>query len=233
MADHIQIGDITPRKHYTADGTQTTFTFPFPIFKDADLEVYLDDDLQASGYSVTGAGEDLGGEVIFTTAPALGVAVTLRRRLSIARQSDFQESGSFRARVINDELDFLVAALQQVADDARRSVQLSATDPDAALALPDKETRSNTFLAFDADGRPVAGTGSVDGLPVSTFAATLLDDIDANAARTTLSAQADLGLATPAVADAGSVLSVSPEGDVHYDPTLSHGAHLTALSHGL
>ncbi|MCF3628161.1 hypothetical protein L2D05_03330 [Alphaproteobacteria bacterium LMO-S08] len=183
MADHIQIGDITPRKRYVADGVQTLFTYPFPIFKAVDLEVYLDGALQETGYEVSGAGHDLGGEVTFGTAPTMGVAVTLRRRLTIARQSDFQESGAFRARVINDELDFLTAALQQVADDTRRALQLSPTDPDAVLTLPDRAARGGTFLAFDAEGKPVPGAGSIGGLPTTTFITTLLDDTDAPATR--------------------------------------------------
>lgn len=233
MADHIQIGDITPRKRYVADGTQTLFTYPFPIFKTADLEVYLDDALQETGYAVSGAGQDLGGEVTFDAAPAAGIAVTLRRRLTIARQSDFQESGAFRARVINDELDFLTAALQQVADDTRRSLQLSPTDPDAVLTLPDRAARGGTFLAFDAEGNPVAGAGSIGGLPATTFIATLLDDTDPLSARATLSAQEDLGVTPPTVGNAGAVLTVNSAGSLHYDPTLTHGAHLTALSFGL
>ena len=233
MADHIQIGDIAPRKQYTADGEQVLFTYPFPIFKAADLEVYLDDTLQDTGFAVTGAGEDLGGEVTFDAAPSDGVAVTLRRRLTIARQSDFQESGAFRAQVINDELDFLTAALQQIADDARRSVQLSPTDPDVVLTLPDRTTRAGAFLAFDAEGTPIAGTGSVGEAPVTAFIETLLDDVDAATARATLAAQLNLGIAAPTVGDAGAVLSVDAEGDLRYDPTLTHGAHLTALSFGL
>lgn len=233
MADHIQIGDITPRKRYVADGVQTLFTYPFPIFKAADLEVYLDGTLQETGYEVSGAGHDLGGEVTFGTAPTLGVAVTLRRRLTIARQSDFQESGAFRARVINDELDFLTAALQQVADDTRRSLQLSPTDPDAILTLPDRSARGGTFLAFDAEGNPVPGAGSIGGLTTTTFITTLLDDTDALSARATLSAQEDLGVVPPTTGKAGAVLAVNPAGGLHYDPTLTHGAHLTALSFGL
>ena len=129
MAEHIKIGDLTPRKQYTADGLQTLFTYPFPIFKEDDLEVFLDGTLLNDGYSVTGAGDDLGGDVEFDTAPAANASVTLRRRLTVARNSDFQESGAFRAKVVNDELDFLTAALQQVADDLRRAVQTVAHGP--------------------------------------------------------------------------------------------------------
>ena len=160
MADHIQIGDIAPRIQYTGDGTQTVFTYPFPVFKASDMEVYLDDIPQATGYAVDGAGESSGGDVTFSAAPASGALVTLRRRIAIQRTTDFQESGEFRAKVINDELDYLTAALQQVSDDGKRALRLGPTDPTGSLALPDKAQRSGLFLAFDDDGDPVASDAS-------------------------------------------------------------------------
>ncbi|MEP2814911.1 MAG: hypothetical protein ABJZ53_14715, partial [Alphaproteobacteria bacterium] len=62
---------------------------------------------------------------------------------------------------------------------------------------------------------------------------TLLDDTDPLSARATLSAQEDLSVTPPTVGNAGAVLTVNPAGSFHYDPTLTHGAHLTALSFGL
>ncbi|HEB79657.1 MAG TPA: hypothetical protein ENI79_04195 [Rhodospirillales bacterium] len=105
--------------------------------------------------------------------------MTLRRRLDIQRASDFQESGEFRAKVINDELDVLTASVQQVNDDAGRSLRLSPTDAfETSLEIPDKTTRSNNYLAFDANGDPVvgdptgpqgpqgvAGTNGINGAP--------------------------------------------------------------------
>lgn len=157
---HIQIGDITPRIQYTGDGAQTLFTYPFPIFQAADMEVCLDDVKQATGFTVNGAGQSAGGDVTFDTAPANGMVVTLRRRLAIQRTSDFQESGEFRSKVINDELDYLTAALQQVSDDGDRTLRLGATDPMASLTLPDKAARTNMYLGFDANGDPIATDAS-------------------------------------------------------------------------
>lgn len=47
MTDHIKIGDIQPwaQVEQTVPGT-AGFEFPFPIFEDADLEVYVDAALQ-------------------------------------------------------------------------------------------------------------------------------------------------------------------------------------------
>jgi len=166
MAEHIQIGDVAPRIQYMGNGTQTQFTYPFPIFAAADMEVYLDESKQTSGFTVNGANQSAGGDVAFDAAPGSGVVVTLRRRLAIQRTSDFQESGEFRSKVINDELDYLTAGLQQVSDDGGRALRLSATDPTAALTLPAKMARANMFLAFDSDGDAIASDASGPPGPV-------------------------------------------------------------------
>lgn len=134
---HITIGDLRPRVQYVADGTVTAFSYPFPIFDTDNLEVHLDQTPQTAGFTVTGAGDSAGGTVTFDTAPAAGALVTLRRRLAVKRVSDFQEGGAFRAKVVNDELDYQTAVIQQMEVDISRCLRLSPTDPStAALDLP-------------------------------------------------------------------------------------------------
>jgi hypothetical protein len=158
MATHIQIGDVSPRIQYTADGVQTAFTYPFPIFADADVEVYEGATLKTltTDYAITGAGNSAGGTVTFAAPPTAAAVVTLKRALAIKRTTDFQESGEFRAKVINDELDYQTAALQQVNDDLGRSLRLADTDAAAALTLPDTAARAGKYLGFDAQGAPIA-----------------------------------------------------------------------------
>ncbi|MHA1597624.1 MAG: LamG-like jellyroll fold domain-containing protein [Alphaproteobacteria bacterium] len=188
MADHIQIGDISPRIQYTADGSQTAFTYPFPIFKDTDMEVYEDSVMKTltADYSVSGSGNSAGGTVTFGVASASGVVVTLKRNIAIARTSDFQESGEFRAKVINDELDILTATLQQIESEQERSLSLAPTDSTNTMTLPDKAMRASNFLAFDANGDPIASAAPASGVAASTFGASLIDDADASTARTTM-----------------------------------------------
>lgn len=125
---HIKINDVSPRIRYIADGTQTVFTYPFVIFKASDIEVYIDTELQNSGYTVAGVGESLGGSVEFSEAPPLGKVVTLYRNLPIDRQSDFQDGGPFRAQVINDELDYQVALIQQMNEKFDRCLSVGITE---------------------------------------------------------------------------------------------------------
>ncbi len=157
MSEHIIIGDVRPRIQAVGDGVQTEFIYPFAIFKNGDLEVYLDETLQTDGFTITGAGQSEGGSVLFEVPPSNNVLVTLRRYLVIERTSDFAEGGAFHASVINRELDYLVAVAQQNAQDTKRALMLNATDGDVVLTLPSKTERAGTSLAFDNEGIPVAG----------------------------------------------------------------------------
>ncbi|MCK6417831.1 MAG: glycoside hydrolase family 55 protein [Alphaproteobacteria bacterium] len=156
MTDHIKMPDVTPIVRYLADGEQTTFAYPFPIFASEDLGVYIDGAKQVSGYALTGAGVTGGGDVTFETPPADGALVTLARELPIERVTDYLEGGDFSANSINTELDYLVAALQQV--DRANDLTLRYSDFEAPgdAVLPTKALRANKALGFDGDGNPVA-----------------------------------------------------------------------------
>ena len=105
MTDHLQVPRGIPRVQYTADGRQTAFPYPFPIFASENLEVFLGAALQGTGYAVTGAGTTAGGTVTLANAPAAGIVVTLSRRVPLERVTDFLESGPLSALALNTELD--------------------------------------------------------------------------------------------------------------------------------
>ncbi len=156
MAEHIRIGDVSPRVHYAADGAQTVFIYPFPIFKIADLEVRLDGQVQVGGFTVQGAGASEGGSVTFALAPDSGRVVALRRRLIIERTSDFQPNGLLRANTLNDDLDHQVAALQDFRDDLSSTLRANPGEVPTGLVLPDRGGRANRVLGFDSLGNVTA-----------------------------------------------------------------------------
>ncbi len=151
MAEHITIGDVAPRVQYVADGILSAYTYPFPIFDEADLEIRLDGAVLLGGVAISGAGASQGGSVVFAQVPRAGTRITLRRRLKIARATDFQDNGILRARSLNDELDYQTAAIQQVADDAGAALRLGPADA-GAMVLPLREARANRVLGFDSTG---------------------------------------------------------------------------------
>ncbi len=151
MSTHITVGDVAPRVQYIASGTQTVFSFRFPIFAAVDLEVRIDGTVLSGGYTVAGAGKSDGGSVTFDTPPHAGARITLRRNLKIMRVTDFQDNSILRARALNDELDYQVAALQQLHDSTRRMIQLAPDDFSDPGQLP--SDRAGQLLGFDATGR--------------------------------------------------------------------------------
>ncbi len=136
MQEHIKITNTPPRVQYIGDGVQREFFFPFAIFAPENVEVFIGNTRLTGGMTVEGAGESAGGSVILDEAPGMGVLVTVRRRIAIERTTDFQPAGAFSARLINDELDYLTAALQQVAADAEASLHLDATEPSVDMTCP-------------------------------------------------------------------------------------------------
>ena len=151
MSEDIIINAVSPKVRYVADGMTKSFSFVFPIFSEQDMDVYINDTLIQSGYSVTGAGKTEGGEVVFTTPPENGQIITLLRNLEIKRTSDFQESGAFRAKAINYELDYQIACLQQLNEQIGRSVSFPPYSANAqAVTLPEPE--NGKAIVWDKNG---------------------------------------------------------------------------------
>lgn len=155
-SDHIKITPVEPVIRYVANGLQTVYDFPFPVFASEDIKIYLDGAPLYSTYDIAGAGQTAGGTVTFDTAPANGTVITIMRRLPFERMTDFLEGGDFSARSINNELDYLTAGIQQVNRDLSPMLRYSDHETPAQTILPDRLTRANKALGFDGDGNPVA-----------------------------------------------------------------------------
>ena len=150
---HIKLHGVKPRIQYVADGTLTTYEFPFVIFTNADIQVYLNDILQTpETYTVSGVKNTNGGSITFMTPPTNGTIITITRDLSIERTTDFQEGGALRADTLNDEFDYQTACLQQVADSINRSMVLPpyATDTNVDLTLPTPS--AGKAIVWNSDG---------------------------------------------------------------------------------
>jgi len=164
----VRIPRGIPRAQYTADGTRTVFTFPFPIFSADDLDVWIDTAPVATGFTVSGAGRTEGGEVTFDRAPDRGDVVLLSRRVPIERVVDFSESGPLSAGSLNTQLDKLTACLQQTAADQERMLRYLDNDLPASGILPTRSERAGRVLAFDEAGAPTT-VAPVDEEALSTF----------------------------------------------------------------
>jgi hypothetical protein len=163
-----------------ADGARTKFDFPFSIFSNENLQVYVNSQRIHDGFSVEGINNSNGGSIVFAQPPDNGSVITIRRYLPVERLTAFQESSELRASALNKELDYITACIQQVRDDVSRCVSLTTTDEAASLSLPPKRLRAEKLLGFDAEGniavRTTAGVTIVnswrnlDDIPEGTVA---------------------------------------------------------------
>ena len=121
----IVINDVTPRIQYTATAGQTIFPYPFAVFAQTDLKVYLtpagnepDDTADllvlTTEYTVSGVGAEAGGNVTLVTSATLNDVVTIERDMPIERSTDFQLAGDFLAATLNNELDRVTMMIQQI-----------------------------------------------------------------------------------------------------------------------
>lgn len=149
------VNDLPRRNQYTAAVSQDTFDFSFPVFVDGDLVVDVDGTPQSlnTDYTVTGAGDDMGGTVVFTTPLAGGEIVTIYSDLTIERLTDYQQNGPWSSQDTNDELDKLIIISQENRDRIGRAIRFPMT---AEQSSDDLELNLSTFadkyLYINSDG---------------------------------------------------------------------------------
>lgn len=147
---------VKPVVHFVADGIVKEFFYNFLTFDSDDLDVYIGEDLQTANYSVT-INEENGGKVVFNAAPPKGAIITIIRNLEIQRTSDFQESGAFRAKVINHELDYQVASLQQLDEKIGRTLVVPpylTTPMNGNLPMP----QAGRAIVWNAEGNALVNS---------------------------------------------------------------------------
>ncbi len=192
----MTINTTTNRVTYDGDGSASMFAVPFAFFASTELEVI--ERIVATGventkvlttdYTVTG-GDGSTGTVTALTAPAATVTWTIIRNTARTQGIDYTDNDPFPAETHESGLDRTTMIAQDSIADTDRALKFAKTDADSLdPTLPSSIERANRFLAFDANGTPIAATGPSgdSSIPVSAYAETLLDDLDAATARATL-----------------------------------------------
>lgn len=176
MAEHIKVPAQTPAVFYIAPTPPVgAYAVPYMFFSPTDLIVIVGGVLKTLNVDylvVPTGGYDKGfpgGVVNFVVLPPSGTAVSITRRVPIARTVDFPPAGPLQTVSLNTELDKLIAIDQQMLGDiigldARIDI-LELGDPrlgrallfppeDLALnhTLPAIGARNNRVLGFRTDG---------------------------------------------------------------------------------
>jgi hypothetical protein len=192
----MTINTTTNRVSYDGDGSTVEFTVPFAFFGADELEVVERVILTGAemtkslttDYTVTDGGGAT-GMVTAVAPPASTVSWTIIRNTRRSQEIDYTDNDPFPAETHESGLDRATMIAQDSIADTDRALKFAKTDVGTLVpTLPSSVERANRFLAFDANGNPIAASGPSgdSSIPVSTYAETLLDDMDAATARATL-----------------------------------------------
>lgn len=206
----MTISTTTSRVDYAGNGVTTAFAVPFAFFGASELTVIERSALGVettkaltTDYTVAG-GNGSTGTVTAVVAPASGVQWTILRSTARTQLTDYVSNDAFPAETHERALDRLQAQVQEVERDAARALLVPATDSGASLVIPTSTARASNYLAFDASGNPIAVSAAAGGAVVTPFMETVLDDVNATAALTTLGGTA-IGRAIFTAATAAAV----------------------------
>ena len=161
----MTVSSTTNKASYSGNGTTTAFTVPFYFLQSADLQVILrsgtTETVQTltTNYTVTGAGVSSGGTVTMLVAPAASTTLTILRNADATQETDIVPNDRLPAEALETALDKATMLIQQLDEEAGRSLKFPASDAAMSAQLPVSSARAGKYLGFDATGLPVVADG--------------------------------------------------------------------------
>ena len=156
----MTVSSSTNRVSYSGNGSTTVFAYTFKVFDQDDLTVII---RSADGtetvktittdYTVSGVGNDGGGNVTFGTAPASGETVVVLREQDLVQELDLVPNDPFPAEVLESALDKLTFMVQQHEEELGRTIKASRTNTITGAEFTiSAVNRANKIFAFDSAG---------------------------------------------------------------------------------
>lgn len=151
-----EVPDVAPYIQYVAAGGQTSYPYPFPITQDSDLVVVVNGVTLGtdSGYTLTGQGNDTGGNMVLSAGSTSGDIITLYRDITIERITQFSQNSGFSSAAFNAEFNNLYLIAQQLESQIAQCLQVPNTNNPAPVTTLLPSAYANKYLSFDAYGNP-------------------------------------------------------------------------------
>lgn len=147
---------------YTGNGETSIFAVPFKFLKNkngsSQLSVYIGDNVsplsENKDYTVNGAGEESGGEIIFAKAPAQDELIAIIRNVPATQEIRFIAGEDFPASEYEQSLDKQTMLIQSLQETVSRAIVLTPTsDQDPEKLLYDTLASVQEAMEASADAQ--------------------------------------------------------------------------------
>lgn len=205
----MAVSSLVNRNNYTGNGSASVFTYGFRILDQSQLTVTVKDsaDLETTlvittDYTVQSVGSNTGTITLVNAGQAwlsggnlaTGYTMSIRRILPLTQATDIRNQGTFYPEVHEDQFDRQIMISQQQQDALDRSVKMPETVDPATFdsTVPASIVgQAGALLQVNSGGNGwTVAASSIVGATVTPYMETVLDDLDAASARTTLGALA-------------------------------------------
>lgn len=225
------LASATQINRYTGNGAVDTYAYGFKIENQSHLEVVVRNtsDVETTlvittDYTVTGAGETAGGNVVLVNSAQAWLDVdgdlktdyilSIRRVVPLTQDTDIRNNGAFYPSIHEDAFDYLTMAIQQVNEVALRSAKNPVTlatsvfSPELPADAPDNPLAT---LVINAGGTGFdLGPTTTELINAAANAAASASAADASSsAATAASAAADASDAAAAASAAAAAASAA------------------------
>lgn len=188
----MSIDSTTRRITYTGNGTLDTYSITFFFRLAADIKVTLvsatDDSVTSLAITTDFTVDVDASELTLVDGDlASGDVLIIEREVDVLQETELRNQGPYYPETIEAALDDQAMISQQISDKAEKALRVGDSETTIGT-LPTVDERASQFLAFDASGDPIAASEltGVDSSLITPFGLSLMDDVNAAAARTTL-----------------------------------------------
>lgn len=138
---------------YVANGSQTAFLVTFEQRVFTQIQVYLNSELQTSGYTYNSVTK----QIVFDTAPPIGVIVRLQRYTSEVLLNKFGQDAAFTGSNLDENFEQILFKAEETQEAWLAPLDRAVRVPNSEVsinALPNVANRRNKALGFDSNGQP-------------------------------------------------------------------------------
>lgn len=145
----MTLSAFPPYTYYVGDGVLTSFAYPFEVERPEDF-VAFHNDVLVTNYTLSGLGDETGGQCTFSAPPPLNTSILLLRRVDLDQETMYPAYSPFPAAAHEKTLDRLCMQIWHLQEQLERTTRFKQTIDPAHRNLLYPDPIPNGLLGWDS-----------------------------------------------------------------------------------